>query len=176
MDSQTLDYSNFFLKGYVHGKFNHDVEHFLKYDFADCTDENIGEDDSIPNDARHDLEVLHKIVGEEKIGEMFGNKYKLTQCGMWEGVDEGSSIWHNDQFDGKTLNTNLLVYLDDNAEFLNNIQVRNGVEEYVIFPQKGDYVWLNQSLQFEHKAIHGGGRRRVLSFEYFTDGLDNKTN
>ena len=51
--------------------------------------------------------------------------------------------------------------------------VRDKIDEHVIFPNKYDFMWLNQSSAFEHKAAHNGGRRRVLSFEYKVYGLNN---
>jgi hypothetical protein len=171
MDSVNPNYDDFFVKGFVTGKFFTDISKFSKYKFSDANDPNVGEEDSIPKEASSDLLELQLLIGQEYINKLFGRNYTLKNKGMWEGVDEGSSEWHNDWEDGKNMNTNLLVYLDDTTEHSNSIQVKNGFDEYVILPKAGDFVWLNQGKGFQHKASHNGGRRRVLSFEYFTDGI-----
>ena len=71
------------------------------------------------------------------------------------------------------MNSNVIIYLDDTREHNNNIQVKNQIEEFVITPKENDFIWLNQNNLFRHKASHNDGRRRILSFEYYIDGLDN---
>ena len=171
MDSVNLNYDDFFVKGFVTGKFFTDTSKFLNYKFSNAEDPNVGENDSLPKEASSDLQELHLLIGHEYLNKLFDSDYILKNKGMWEGVDEGSSTWHNDWEDGKNMNTNVLVYLDDTTEHSNSIQVKNGFNEYVILPKAGDFVWLNQGKGFKHKASHNGGRRRVLSFEYFTDGI-----
>lgn len=172
MDSVSLNYEDFFVKGFVTGKFFKDISKFKQYDFPNCNNPDlIGETDGVPKEANSDLLELHLLIGQEYISKLFDRNYILKNCAMWEGVDEGSIDWHNDWQNGKNMNTNLLVYLDDTTEHLNSIQVRNKVDEYVVLPKEGDFVLLNQGLGFEHKATHNGGRRRVLSFEFFIHGL-----
>ena len=166
------NYSDFFTKGFVTGQFKENIEEFYDFDFPNCEDPNIGEEAGVPEKAEASLGYLQEYIAKELIGQIFP-VFEYRNFGMWEGVDEGSSTWHNDWEDGKNMNTNVLVYLDDTAQYSNSIQVRNKNEEYVILPKNGHFVWLNQSKGFEHKASHNGGRRRVLSFEYFVDGLNN---
>jgi hypothetical protein len=170
MDYPNPNYDDFFLKGYVHGKFSLDVKHFEDYNYPDANNPNA---DSRPKEARSDLTELHLLIGQEYINKIFGRDYILKESGMWEGVDNGSHVWHNDAKNGKEFNTNFLIYMDENEIGLNSIGVRNKNDEHVIFPMKYDFMWLNQSSAFEHKASHNGGRRRVLSFEYKVYGLNN---
>jgi len=167
MDSANLNYDDFFVKGFVTGKFFKDISHFTKYKFPNCT----GNSFEISKEAKSELLELQLLIGQEYINKIFDRNYILKNYNMWEGVDDGSKIWHNDCEDGKNMNTNFLVYLDDTAEHANTIQVRNNITEYVIIPNAGDFVWINQGKGFQHKASHNGGQRRVLSFEYFTDGI-----
>jgi hypothetical protein len=83
--------------------------------------------DGVPEQAKSDLLELQLLIGQEYISKIFGRNYILKNTGMWEGVDEGSSEWHNDWEDGKNMNTNLLVYLDDTTEHSNSIQVEKMV-------------------------------------------------
>ena len=170
MDSANLDYNDLFTKGFIVGKFPENIDEFYNYDFPNCEDPNIGEDAGVPKEAEASLKKLQQYIGENFISNIFP-KFEYRNIGMWEGVDEGSSEWHNDWEDGKNMNTNVLVYLDDTSEHANSIQVRDRHLEYVVFPKAGDFVWLNQGKAYEHKASHNGGRRRVLSFEFFVEGL-----
>ena len=172
MDSASLNYSDFFTKGFVTGKFFKDTSKFLEHKFPNCNQPGlIGETDGVSEQAKSDLLELHLLIGQEYISKIFERNYILKNTALWEGVDEHSAEWHNDFEDGKNMNTNLLVYLDDTTENANSIQVRDKNTEYVILPKEGDFVWLNQGKGFQHKASHNGGRRRVLSFEFFTDSI-----
>ena len=166
-----LHLEDFFVKGFVTGEFFIDATSFLKYEFADCEDPNVRDCDSLPDAAKDDMLKLHQLVGEVYVSQIFPN-YKLMNCGMWEGVDSGSCTWHNDCVDGSTMNTNLLVYLDDTTEHGNSIEIRNGLSEYCVLPKANEFVWLNQAYHFQHKATHNTGRRRILSFEFLVDGIN----
>lgn len=171
MGFQNLNFNDFFTKGFVTGKFNHNIKEFYDYDFPNCNNPDlVGETDGVPDEAKKSLKFLQDKISTELISMIFP-ELKLKNTAMWEGVDKYSSQWHNDSQDGKNMNTNVLVYLDDTTEHSNSIQVRDKNLEYVVLPKAGDFVWLNQSKGFEHKASHNGGRRRVLSFEYFVEGL-----
>ena len=52
--------------------------------------------------------LFTRIYCKELIGQIFP-VFEYRNFGMWEGVDEGSSTWHNDWEDGKNMNTNVLV-------------------------------------------------------------------
>ena len=69
------------------------------------------------------------------------------------------------------MNSNVLVYLDDTREHKNGIDVKSQIEEYNITPKENEFVWLNQGKMYQHKASHNGGRRRILSFEYWIEDI-----
>jgi hypothetical protein len=98
--------------------------------------------------------------------------YRVHYIGAWSGVDEGSARWHNDWIDGDPFNTNILVYLDPPLE--NYIAVRNILDpdsETKIYPEVGQFVWINQQKHIQHKAQHTAGPRRLLCFEFFVPNL-----
>lgn len=169
MDSinQMDDSYRFFLDGFYHGELPDDVDInlFEYFDFNDCNKE----DTWYPPMCRAHLEQLHTWFADNVVGKVFDH-YILKECNMWFGVDEPSSDWHNDN-QGE-FNSNILVYMDNDMRYNgNNIKVRNELEEHTIWPKRGDFVWLNQSKQFEHKATHKSGVRRVLSFEFLIPQL-----
>ena len=45
---------------------------------------------------------LQREIGEKLISNVFA-KWECRNVGAWEGVDEGSVVWHNDQMDGKNV-------------------------------------------------------------------------
>ena len=168
MDLANLN--NFFLKGYVQGQFWKDVSHFKDYDIKNAEDPNVGETSSVPKEAEKELEKLQIEIGKKLISKIY-DKYECRNVGAWEGVDEGSVKWHNDQLDGKNMNSNVLVYLDDTREHKNGIDVKSQIEEYSLTPKENEFVWLNQSKMYQHKDSHNGGRRRILSFEYWIEDI-----
>jgi hypothetical protein len=167
--------NNFFINGYVHGTLTDKIEldYFDQFNFIDCSDGDASLSTKIPKEAKDKLMQIHKLLGENIISLIFPN-FEYKECSMWSNVDSGSSVWHNDFLAGsKTFNSNILVYLDDTFENENCIEVRNQTNENKLFPRRGDFVWLNQQNIFEHKATYNKGSRRVLSFEYYIDGLNN---
>ena len=171
MDSASPNLTDFFVKGYVTGEFFEDVRSYRECYFPDCNDPNIGEDiQFVDTTTDADLDRLHRLVGEKIVGQIFAN-YKLQGKGMWEGVDQGSCVWHNDFVDGMNMNTNILVYIDDTSTHDNSIEFKNHNEHYKVLPRENDFVWINQSTHFFHRATHNSGRRRVLSFEFYINEL-----
>jgi hypothetical protein len=170
MGFQSQNFNDFFTKGFVVGEFKHNIKEFYYYDFPNCEDPNIGEEAGVPTQAENSLKFLQDQIAINIISKVF-TSFEYKNFGMWEGVDDGSSEWHNDWEDGKNMNTNVLVYLDDAKKHNNSIEVRDKNSKNVILPMAGDFVWLNQGKGFQHRARHNGGRRRVLSFEYFVEGI-----
>ena len=141
---------------------------FDAFNFTDSLNE---EDLNIDPFAKELLNDMHQYFAKKWIELIFVD-YELKVNGMWSGVDEGSMKWHNDFEDGDPFNSNILVYLNDTDDKENNIQVRtNKGPGTILHPQRGDFVWLNQSSCFEHKASHNSGTRRLLSFEFLISGL-----
>lgn len=171
MTNPTLDLNTFFLEGHIHHTSPQlDLEAYANANFVDC---NLQEEELwLDKNILHDLKKLHTYFAETYISQIF-SEYKLTDCAMWSGVDEGSSQWHNDYLDRDALfNSNILVYMDDcTKENGNNIQVRGPGFSKTLYPKKGDFVWLNQKTIFQHRATHTMGTRRVLSFEYLIPAL-----
>jgi hypothetical protein len=90
--------------------------------------------------------------------------YEVLEKYCWSGVDDYSKHWHNDS--KENFNSNILVYLDDSLE-KNSIEIKNGSNEiFTVYFKAGDFVWLNQNLQFSHRANHIVSNRRVLSYHF----------
>ncbi len=163
-----MQLDDFFVKGYYTDILSIDIaSEFSNYVFADCR---VSDSMHIAQDVKARLNELHLYLAENYVSKIFSS-YKTLGNGMWDNVDNGSDTWHNDLSDGKLLNSNILLYIDDNRLYNNSIMVRNKIEEFKIQPQPNQLIWLNQSTCFEHKAVHNSGSRRLLSFEFFIDGL-----
>lgn len=165
-----LDFNNFFSYGYVIDREpNVDFSIFKKMNFKNCNE--VEENFWLDENYLEELKKLQVFFSEKYVSKIFST-FELKDCGMWEGVDEGSSKWHNDYLDGDKFNSNMLVYLDDNTpENGNSIEVRGPNFSHILYPKENELIWLNQKKIFEHKATHKSGRRRVLSFEYFIPEL-----
>jgi hypothetical protein len=167
MNEHTI--TNFFVNGYIHGHIDEIVSiDFDKYTFIDCNNENC---ENMVFDASLTplLNKFYKILEDRFVSKIF-NSYTLYQLNAWKGVDSYSSEWHNDFTSTSNFNSNILIYLDDSYD-KNTIEVRNAFEEFVIYPKKGDFVWLNQNPKFEHRARHVEGIRRLISFEMYINDL-----
>lgn len=170
MDSTIQNLDSFFINGFYYGNIDRICQiDFDKYNFLHCN--------KVEGVVRPDLESELKTIIEETkvflvenyISKVFTN-YQFLDYYAWEGVDPGSSVWHNDKREG--FNSNILVYLDDSLG-CNTIEVKSDNEEFKMYPKKGDFIWLNQSTRFLHRATHIQGRRRVFSFEFNIDDLWN---
>ena len=163
------DAYSFFVNGYIHGHIS-DIESidFDKYEFVDCTN-NPEYDGLADQNIMPLLDEVYDKLKTEYISKLFQN-FNLHERNIWQGVDAGSKEWHNDYAEYKSFNSNILVYLDDSYG-KNTIEVRNESEEFIIYPKKGDFVWLNQNPKFEHRARHIEGIRRLISFEMYINDL-----
>jgi hypothetical protein len=160
---------NFFVNGYVHGVFDIDAKsEFSQYRFIDCNSDE-AENFSIQNDAQEKLNRMHEHISEKYIRALFDD-FEMKRNGMWEGVDYGSSKWHNDFTDGDPFTSNFLIYIDSN-ESGNCIEIRNASDSFKVIPKENEFVWLNQNRKFEHRATHVSGQRRLLSFEFYIPAL-----
>ena len=159
---------DFFVKGYCTDVLSSNIAaEFSNYDFTNCNSANRMQ---VPEQVQQRLDSIHLSLADNYVSKIF-TSYELLNNGLWDGVDSGSSDWHNDQ-KSRGFNSNILVYIDDNRVYNNYIMVTNGAEEFQIQPQPNQLVWLNQSSCFKHKAIHTSGPRRLLSFEFFVEGLN----
>ena len=158
---------DFFVKGYCTDVLSSNIAaEFSNYDFTNCNSANRMQ---VPEQVQQRLDSIHLSLADNYVSKIF-TSYELLNNGLWDGVDSGSSDWHNDQT-SRGFNSNILVYIDDNRVYNNYIMVTNGAEEFKIQPQSNQLVWLNQSSCFKHKAIHTSGPRRLLSFEFFVEDL-----
>jgi hypothetical protein len=163
-----MQLGDFFVKGYyTEVCCNNIALEFSNYDFTNCNSANHMQ---VPEQVQQRLDSIHLSLADNYVSKIF-TSYELLNNGLWDGVDSGSSDWHNDQ-KSRGFNSNILVYIDDNRVYNNYIMVTNGAEEFKIQPQPNQLVWLNQSSCFKHKAIHTSGPRRLLSFEFFVEGLN----
>ena len=163
-----MQLDDFFVKGYYTEVFCNNIAlEFSNYDFTNCNSANRMQ---VPEQVQQRLDSIHLSLADNYVSKIF-TSYELLNNGLWDGVDSGSSDWHNDQ-KSRGFNSNILVYIDDNRVYNNYIMVTNGAEEFKIQPQPNQLVWLNQSSCFKHKAIHTSGPRRLLSFEFFVEGLN----
>ena len=157
---------SYFINGYYKGKVEFDYKAFDSIDFPEI--------DYDSNDVKlneYQQRTLSHIQGqlENKIVETFEN-YELTeQPGLWKGVTKANNEFHNDFVYGDKFNSNILVYLDKGTEENDNyIEVKESTSKpHRIYPDVGDFVWLNQSTGFYHRANNGEGIRRVIHFAYY---------
>lgn len=157
-----------YYKGTVSDLTDYDISIFNRFSISHCASY---ECDTIDPAATVELKNLQLIFAERLIKKLF-DEFDSVDVGMWEGVDEGTSDWHNDWQDGDNFSSNVLIYLDDNnKENGNSIQVRSHENEIILYPKRGEFIWLNQKSCFEHKATYASGVRRVLSLEYMIPEL-----
>ncbi len=172
-----IDFTNFFTNGYIlHRDANIDVSEFDSYNFPDCTDsEEVIYNAQSPIEkaiCQAHLMQLHNYLANNYVSKIFDN-FEFKERDIWNGVDIGSIEWHNDHEDGDPFNSTILLYLDDNTpENGNFIAVRGPNSENILYPRRGEFVWLNKKKIFQHKAKHTSGKRRLLGFEFYIPGLE----
>lgn len=163
MDSTIQNLDSFFVNGFYLGNIEHIQKiNFDQYNFLHCNKVEGNIRPELDNELKSIINETRVFLVDNYISKVFKN-YEVLECYAWEGVDPGSSRWHNDKREG--FNSNIILYLDDSFG-CNTIEVKNNSQEFKVFPKKGDFVWLNQSTKFLHKATHIYGRRRVFSFEF----------
>ena len=171
MIDQINNYQDFFTKGFVHGNIlsHKDISKFEKFHFIDCRQEDIPNNSSLPPKELIPLFNDYASKFESKLISKLFTNFKRLDFGMWQGVDLESMDWHNDNLYGESFNSNILIYLEDHTETA--LEVKSQSAEIKIPVRSGDFIWINQSLNFQHRARQESGKRRILSFEYFLPGL-----
>ncbi len=159
MDSTIQNLDSFFINGFYKGHidFIEDIN-FNNYKFIDCNEEFRLLDKQLEPIL---LRVKEHLI-KNHVSVIF-DKYNIIDQYAWSGVDGYSKEWHNDLKEG--FDSNVIVYLDDSLGE-NTIEFKNQTEQFKIYPKKGDFVWINQSKQFQHKATHITGNRRVMGFDF----------
>jgi hypothetical protein len=168
-----MNWQDYFEKGYIKGRYKN-IEELNIFDNFEFQHADTVNDHEIPFIA---IQIL-KEIGTELLETVVRNLYDnvtLGRVSMWYGVDNKAKNWHNDLYDREVMGGDephydacILLYLDNNNEDVgNSIQFRNKIDEFIEYPDKGDFVVINQSLQFEHKATHiPNTARRLLCFDY----------
>ena len=91
--------------------------------------------------------------------------FEIVYYSVWDGVDIGSTEWHNDSVEG--FDFNVLYYFDDtNPGVGGSVEFQYPGGEHKVYPKHGDLIFINQSGKFCHKASRSTTRRRVASIEY----------
>lgn len=95
----------------------------------------------------------------------FYTDFEIVDYSVWDGVDQGSTIWHNDSVEG--FDFSVLYYFDNTDPVVGGsieFQYPNG--ETKIYPKSGDLIFINQNKRFYHKASRSTSQRRIASIEY----------
>lgn len=110
--------------------------------------------------------IIQSITSD--IDEHFTNTF--IEIEIWDDVDNGSKVWHNDRSLSEA-NLTVLIYCDDKVEG-NTISIRGPLSSIDITPDKYDVVYVNQNKKFEHKAAISKLPRRVIGLQYFCEELE----
>jgi|TARA_A200000159_G_C7275321_1_gene319123 hypothetical protein len=170
------DMTTFFKDGFYTGDVDINVQIFddVKFPSIDYNPEDL----KLPDNCKQEIKKVQEQL-EEVISETYP-KFELTEePGLWNGVTKENNEFHNDFVAGDKFNSNILVYLDEGNDMNENyIEIAGedildkdgipyGVSKCRIFCRPGQFVWLNQSPQFEHRANNGSGNRRLIHFAYY---------
>lgn len=89
----------------------------------------------------------------------------LLRIHGWQGVDQGTSQWHNDSREGQNLT--VMLYLDNMYEEIGGcVEIKHDCWHRTIYPKAGDIVFINQREGFLHRATSCLSLRRVVSADY----------
>lgn len=129
----------------------------------------------IPEVIKTDLFEFAQILMNKIVTPHFPSVQFLATS-MWDGVDQGSTVRHNDCLSPTGLNSSLLLYLDTptNPES-GSLFVKGKNFETRIHTSKGRLVWLNQTHFFLHRADKSPERRRVIGVDLFIPELSHLT-
>lgn len=91
--------------------------------------------------------------------------HQVKYYAVWDGVDFGSTVWHNDKAEG--FDFNCLFYYDNTNPIVGGqIEFKSLLGEVCIYPKAGDLVFINQDTKFKHRASRSTQPRRVASIEF----------
>lgn len=154
--------SNFLLKGYAH--FNEpNLLDLSKFNIV-----NVEINDNLDINFSHaEQKLIDKYV--EYVNNKYINpiykSYVVTYCAVWDGVDLGSTEWHNDKIEGFDFSV-LYYHNNTSKEIGGQIEFKFPDGETIIYPKCGDLIFINQDEKFFHKAAQSSSTRRVASIEY----------
>jgi hypothetical protein len=113
---------------------------------------------------KHLLQQFVDYVSEQYVSKVYDN-FEIRCVNVWDGVDLGSMCWHNDLVEN--FDFNVLYYYDNTSiDVGGQIEFKYPGGEDIVYPQAGNLIFINQSLQFQHKANRSTAPRRVASIEY----------
>lgn len=101
----------------------------------------------------------------------YNKNVKIETKGIWNGADRDSFKWHNDLIEGPNL-TVLLYYNTMKENMGGELMVRKTKTKEITgchLPSKYDIVFLNQSLEWEHRVsdfVDPAMKRIVINFGY----------
>ncbi len=153
---------SFLLKGYAHfkepGLLNSKIFTFTNVEIDDELNNNFN------SEQKYHLNLFIDYVSKNYVYSLYKN-FEVVYYSIWDGVDLGSTEWHNDSVEG--FDFNVLYYLDNTNEKIGgSIEFRWSEGEELIYPSSGDLVFINQNGKFYHKASRSKSQRRVASIEY----------
>lgn len=103
-------------------------------------------------------------IEQNYVSRIFTN-YTCLSENMWDGVDNKSCGWHNDNKEGQ--DSCFLYYIDNSSEKVGGaLYFKNDIEEYKIYPKSGTLVWMSQQSNYLHRADRSTRQRRVVHLEY----------
>lgn len=150
---------------------NYGYAHFREPDLLDLSKFNITNveiNDDLENNFTTEeqfmIDQFVDYVSKKYVAPLY-KKYEVVYYAVWDGVDLGSAVWHNDAVEG--FDFNVLYYYDDTDETVGGqIEFKHYDGEVCIYPKSGDLVFINQNGKFYHKANRSTAPRRVASIEY----------
>lgn len=156
---------NFLTKGYA--RFNEknllDLSKFVMTN-VEVQDKLIEDTDP---EQQQEMRDFVKYISDNYVKPIWPNA-QVTYYGVWDGVDEGSTTWHNDAVEG--FDFNVLYYYDNTDENVGgSVEFKYDGGEDIIYPIAGDIVFINQNGKFYHKANRSEKQRRVATIEYKTN-------
>lgn len=153
--------NTFYDKGYYHVNTNFNFK-FSKLNFFSVSDLVDGNSKMDEADTIEAYDLMDKMV--ELIQPIVHKPFIVTNYCAWEGVNLGSTFWHNDSIEN--FDFNALYYFDDTYEDIGgSIEFKFGEKEIKIFPKINDLILINQSGKFLHKASKSNKQRRVFNIE-----------
>lgn len=163
------DLTEFFTRGHIFGDCltSDDVAFLSAFDFVDSSQNNLSDDSTKPPTAMIPLLNQIRLELEKTLLTPMFEKFIFLQQAIWAGADEDSLLWHNDNTGEDSLNSSILLYLDDHTQE-SHLRIRSKDDEHIVMVKSGQFVWMNQQKDFQHKVVYTDPKvkRRIVSFEY----------
>jgi hypothetical protein len=106
------------------------------------------------HDQKHKTMLDSVNLLEERYVKFILPSYRLVDFCLWNGVDSGTQIWHEDLKEGYQIS--FLCYMSDTTRKTGGaiyFRDKNQQKKYVkIYPKIGDIIIMNHSSPFQHKV------------------------